>query len=332
MNSLFRTTQSTVVRYLKTTAKGLSGVLAVGAISCTLSCSDSSQQDTELTIDSTLDQAVFVAPEDAANAFVLALRNEDAEMLHKVLGAEYREVLSLDEVDDEDIGNFLGAWEKFNSLIPQGENKVLIAVGEGEWTLPIPVSKGTSGWHFDVIEGLERTRIRRIGRNELSAMQAVLAYYDAQMEYAQLDRNGNGMLEYAQKFISTPGAQDGLFWEDETGDNSPLGPLIADLTPGGGYFGYYYRILDAQGEHARGGAYSYMLGDRMRAGFALVAWPEEYGESGVMSFLVSHEGIVYEQNLGPDGAENVQAMTSYNPDEGWVPAKEVNGPQANGSL
>jgi len=171
-------------------------------------------------------------------------------------------------------------------------------------------------------------RIRRIGRNELDTMQAVLAYYDAQMEYAQQDRDGDGMLEYAQQFISTPGAQDGLFWEVEAGETlSPLGPLVADRSQGGGYHGYFYRILKAQGENARGGAYSYMLGDNMQAGFALIAWPREYGESGVMSFLVSHEGIVYEQNLGPDGAGIAEAMSDYDPDVDWIPAEEVNGPQ-----
>jgi hypothetical protein len=207
---------------------------------------------------------------------------------------------------------------------------MLIAVGEGEWTLPIPIVAGTSGWYFDMEEGADRIRIRRIGRNELDVMQAVLAYYDAQMEYAQQDRNGNGMLEYAQKLTSTPGAQDGLFWEVEAGATpSPLGPLLADRSQGGGYLGYFYRILKAQGENARGGAHSYMLGDKMQAGFALVAWPEEYGESGVMSFLVSHAGIVYEQNLGPDGADTAEAMSAYDPDADWIPAEEVNGPSAN---
>ena len=306
------------------------GLLAAGAILCTVSCSDSDQTSEELNVDPALGQAVFAMPEDAANAFTLALVNHDLEMFSKVLGADYREILPVDEIDSEDVGNFLAAWEKHNTLLPQGDQKMLIAVGEGEWTLPIPIVAGTSGWYFDMEEGADRIRIRRIGRNELDVMQAVLAYYDAQMEYAQQDRNGNGLLEYAQKFISTPGAQDGLFWEVEAGATpSPLGPLPADRSKGGGYHGYFYRILKAQGENARGGAYSYMLGDKMQAGFALVAWPEEYGESGVMSFLVSHAGIVYEQNLGPDGADTAEAMSAYDPDADWIPAEEVNGPSAN---
>jgi hypothetical protein len=308
----------------------LFGILAAGAILCMVSCSDSDQAGAELNVDPTLGQAVFAMPEDAANAFTLALVNHDMEMLGKVLGADYREFLPVNEIDSEDVGNYLAAWEKHNTLLPQGDQKMLIAVGEGEWTLPIPIVAGTSGWYFDMEEGADRIRIRRIGRNELDVMQAVLAYYDAQMEYAQQDRNGNGLLEYAQKFISTPGAQDGLFWEVEAGATpSPLGPLPADRSKGGGYHGYFYRILKAQGENARGGAYSYMLGDKMQAGFALVAWPEEYGESGVMSFLVSHAGIVYEQNLGPDGADTAEAMSAYDPDADWIPAEEVNGPSAN---
>ena len=308
----------------------LFGILAAGSILCMVSCSDSDQVGAELNVDPALGQAVFAMPEDAANAFTLALVNHDMEMFSKVLGADYREILPVDEIDSEDVGNFLAAWEKHNTLLPQGDQKMLIAVGEGEWTLPIPIVAGTSGWYFDMEEGADRIRIRRIGRNELDVMQAVLAYYDAQMEYAQQDRNGNGLLEYAQKFISTPGAQDGLFWEVEAGATpSPLGPLPADRSKGGGYHGYFYRILKAQGENARGGAYSYMLGDKMQAGFALVAWPEEYGESGVMSFLVSHAGIVYEQNLGPDGADTAEAMSAYDPDADWIPAEEVNGPSAN---
>jgi hypothetical protein len=329
MNLPIKNTQQTVISRLNSIAKNLFGLLAAGVILCTVSCSDSDQAAAELNVDPVLGQAVFALPEDAANAFALALVNDDVEMLGTLLGADYREVLPLDEVDGEDVDNFITAWEKHNTLLPQGEQKMLLAIGEGEWTLPIPIVEGTSGWYFDVEEGRDRMRIRQIGRNELDTMQAVLAYYDAQMEYAQQDRNGNGLLEYAQKFISTPGARDGLFWEVEAGETpSPLGPLMADRESGGGYHGYFYRILYAQGENARGGAYSYLMGGRMRAGFALIAWPEEYGESGVMSFMVSHAGIVHEQNLGPDGADTAETLPAYDPDDGWIPAKEVSGPQA----
>jgi hypothetical protein len=323
-------TQTAVARPQLQPRECLFAVLAVVATLCSFACSDSGQPAMQLNVDPELGQAVFDTPEDAANAFTLAIANDDTDLLGKVLGTDYREVLPLDDVDGEDIDNYIAAWETFNTLIPQGDNKRLIAVGKGEWTLPIPIVSGATGWYFDIEEGLERIRIRRIGRNELAAMQAVLAYYDAQMEYAEQDRNGNGLLEYAQRIISTPGSHDGLFWETGPGEApSPLGPLMADRTPGEGYHGYFYRILEAQGEHARGGAYSYLLGDGMRAGFALIAWPDEYGESGVMSFMVSHAGIVYENNLGPDTDATATSMQLYDPGPGWTPAEEVNGPQAS---
>ena len=332
MDTLSNNSQQRVVGRLHAFARYLFTVLAAGAILMTASCSEPDQAGVQLTVDPVIGQAVFVTPEDAANAFLLSLANDDTEMLGKVLGPDYREVLPLDHVDVEDVDRFITAWEKFHTLLPEGDKKMLIAVGENEWTLPIPVVAGTSGWYFDIDEGLENMRIRRIGRNELATLQAVLAYYDAQMEYAEQDRNGNGLLEYAQHFISTPGTRDGLYWEVEPGETpSPLGPLMADHTPGGGYHGYFYKILDAQGEHARGGAYSYLIGDQMRAGFAVIAWPDEYGDSGVMSFMVSHAGIVYEQDLGPDSASIAAAMQLYDPGPGWTPVQEVNGPVAGAS-
>ena len=329
MNTLSKNTQQTVVSRVQAFGQYLFAALAAGTILLSASCSEPDQASVDLMVDPAIGQAVFVTPEDAANAFVLSLANDDTEMLGKVLGTDFREVLPLDQVDGEDVDRFITAWEKFNTLLPEGDRKMLIAVGQNEWTLPIPIVSGSSGWYFDIDEGLENMRIRRIGRNELATMQAVLAYYDAQMEYAEQDRNGNGLLEYAQRFISTPGTRDGLYWEVEPGETpSPLGPLMADHTPGGGYHGYFYKILDAQGEHARGGAYSYLIGDQMRAGFAVIAWPDEYGDSGVMSFMVSHAGIVYEQDLGPDSASIAAALQVYDPGPGWTPVQEVNGPEA----
>jgi hypothetical protein len=329
MNERSKNTQQTVVSHFYAPGKYVFAALLAGAMLLSASCSEPEQANVELTVDPVIGQAVFVTPGDAANAFVQSLVNEDREMLGEVLGADYRDVLPLDEVDAEDVDRFITAWETYNSLLPEGDSKMLIAVGENKWTLPIPVVAGTSGWYFDIDEGLERMRIRRIGRNELATMQAVLAYYDAQMEYAGQDRDDDGLLEYAQRLVSTPGSHDGLYWEVESGETpSPLGPLMADHTPGGGYHGYFYRILDAQGEHARGGAYRYLIGDRMRSGFAVIAWPDEYGDSGVMSFMVSHAGIVYEQDLGPDGASIAEAMQTYDPGPGWTAVQEVNGPEA----
>jgi hypothetical protein len=329
MNYRSENIQQTVVSRLQAIVTYPLAALVAAAILCTASCSDSGQATAELTVDPDIGQAVFATPEDAANALVLAIANDDVELLGKVLGADYREVLPLDNVDGEDVDNFIVAWEKYNTLLPDGDKTLLIAVGEGKWTLPVPIVEGASGWYFDIAQGLENMRIRRIGRDELATMQAVLAYYDAQMEYAEQDRDGDDLLEYAQRLISTPGTRDGLYWEVEPGETpSPLGPLLADQTPGGGYHGYFYKILDSQGAHARGGAYSYMIGGQMRAGFAVIAWPVDYGETGVMSFMVSHAGIVYEQDLGPDSASIAQAMLAYDPGPGWTQVEEVDGPDA----
>lgn len=329
MNCIAYIFQAAVVSQFHTMAKPLFGLLATGAILAVLSCTGSGQPAVEQNVDHSIGQAVFETPEDAAKSFVQAVADDDEVLLSKVLGADFREVLPLDQVTSKDVENFLNAWEKHHTLLSQDDKQLLIAVGEGKWTMPIPIVEGASGWYFDIDEGLERMRIRRIGRNELAAIQAVLAYYDAQMEYAEQDRDNDGILEYAQKFISTPGNYDGLYWTVESGDTlSPLGTLLADRTAGGGYHGYFYRILNAQGENAGKGAYSYLMGDQMRAGFALVAWPEEYGESGIMSFIVSHEGIVYQQDLGSNGAEIAEEMLSYDPGSGWVAVKEVDDPQA----
>lgn len=314
--------------YLKTKAshahelgKQISGLFIIVMLLGTLSCSSPTQLDVE--IDPILHQAVFTTPEDAANTFVQALVDNDKDLLRKILGPEYREVLPLDEVTDKNVQNFIIAWEESNTLLPQGNKKMLLAIGEEKWTLPIPIVAIASGWYFDVEEGLERMRIRRIGRNELATMQTVLAYYDAQKEYAEQDRNGDGILEYAQKFISTPGTHDGLYWKVESGDKlSPLGTLIANRTPGVGYHGYFYKILNAQGDNAKGGAYNYLMGNNMRAGFAIIAWPVDYGESGIMSFIVSHAGIVYEKDLGPNSASIAEKMLNYDPGAGWIPAKD----------
>ena len=306
--------------------KCCTSLLVISTTLFIVSCSGSGQPIAEQEVGPiSLNQAFYSSPEDAASALVQAIKNDNKELLSKVLGGNFREVLPLDKVTDNDVNNFLVAWEKNHTLIAQGDKKMLLAVGEQKWTFPVPIVLGTSGWYFDIKEGLERMRIRRIGRNELATMQAVMAYYDAQMEYAEQDRNNDGMLEYAQKFISTPGTHDGLYW-DVAPDTapSPLGTLLADRSPDGGYHGYYYHILNAQGKNAKGGAYSYLINNQMRAGFALIAWPKDYGDSGVMSFIVSHDGIVYEQNLGPEGAAIAKDMKTFDPDQNWLPSKEVN--------
>jgi hypothetical protein len=263
-------------------------------------------------------QKAFTGPEAAAKAFVAALEKNDVQALRAVLGNDWKRFIPTDDVDREDVDSFLAAWRTSHKLLADADNRVHLAVGAEEWTLPIPIVKNGGGWRFDVKAGAEEIRTRRIGQNELSAMQAALAYCDAQKEYALDDRNGDGVLEYAQRLVSSPGRRDGLYWDagaDEA--ESPLGPLFGEDKPGTDYHGYYYRILKAQGRHADGGAYEYRIGGRITSGFALVAWPVRYGDTGVMTFLVNHQGQIYEKNLGPKTDSAARALKVFDPDPSW---------------
>ena len=263
-------------------------------------------------------QKAYPTPDVAAQAFVDALAHSDGDALRTVLGPEWRRFVPEGTVDREDVYEFLGAWAKQHKVVLEQPDKAVLAAGTGDWTLPVPIVKTAGGWRFDPKAGVDVMRSRRIGRNELAAMQAALAYYDAQKEYAQKDRDNNAVLEYAQKFVSAPGKHDGLYWPDATGqDESPLGPLYTGQRSSDGYHGYHFKILKTQGKDAPGGAYDYVIGKRMRSGFALVAWPMRYGETGVMSFIVSHDGEVYEKDLGPGTDATAPAMTRFNPDASW---------------
>ena len=264
-------------------------------------------------------QQVFGSAEAAADAFTDALRKVDRAALTKVLGANYKQFIKTDGVERADIEAYLKNWDKQHKLNTEGD-KATVVVGDQGWTLPVPIVKRKAGWQFDVAAGADEMRTRRIGRNELATIQAILAYYDAQREYSTVDHNGDGVHEYARKFVSTKGKKDGLYWDSALGlDESPLGPLLARQQPKGGvgYYGYQYKILTGQGKDAPGGAYDYIIGKRMRSGFAAVAWPLRYGDTGVMTFMVSHAGIVYEKDLGPNSAAVAGAMTRFNPDSTW---------------
>jgi hypothetical protein len=263
-------------------------------------------------------QRAYPSPEAASQAFFNAIADNDDRALQVVLGSDWRRFVPPGELDREDIYDFLAAYAKQHQVVADGPDRAWLGAGGNGWTLPVPIVKGAGGWHFDPRAGAEQMRTRRIGRNELAAINAVLAYFDAQKEYAQVDRDGNGVLEYAQKFGSSPGRHDGLYWPTGPGEaQSPLGPIYAQHRAGEGYHGYQFKILDAQGPHARGGAYDYVIGKRMRGGFALIAWPVKYGETGVMSFMINHDGVVYEKNLGPDTEAAARAMTRFDPDAGW---------------
>jgi hypothetical protein len=263
-------------------------------------------------------QQAFPSADAAAEALVAAIAASDSAALVKILGKDWKTHIPTEGIGREDVTAFLEAYKRSHKIAPDKAGRSMIAVGELGWQLPIPIVPGTAGWRFDVRSGADEMRTRRVGRNEVGAMMAALAYYDAQKEYARTDRNGDGVLEYAQRILSTPGKRDGLFWKAALGEpDSPLGPLLANAKPGQEFYGYHYKILKAQDREAKGGAYDYVINGRMVGGFALIAWPARYGDSGVMSFIVNHDGQVYEKDLGRGTAEAVKATSRFNPDRGW---------------
>ncbi|MET1077984.1 MAG: DUF2950 domain-containing protein [Pseudomonas sp.] len=267
----------------------------------------------------------FPTPEAAAEALVTALGSAEAdgERLGALLGTDWRTFIPTDDVQRKDVDAFLTLYRQAHQVQVDGQGLGHLLVGSEHWEFPLPLVHNQAGWAFDAKAGGEVIRVRRIGRNELATVQAVRAYHDAQMDYAEVDRDGDGVLEYAQKFMSSDGQYDGLYWAEEEGiEQSPLGPLFGDELPDGDWQGYHYRILTAQGPSAPGGAYGYRLGDNMSRGFALIAWPSAYGDTGVMSFMISHDGQVFEKDLGPDSATLAKAMDRFDPDSSWREAAE----------
>ena len=274
----------------------------------------------------------FPSAEDAVQALVAALRAGDTKALLAIFGSEARPLISSgDAVSDRHSREvFLHAYDAGHKLVPNGASTVL-RVGDDDWPFPIPLVKDAARWHFDPRQGRQEILARRVGRNELYTMQTCLAYVDAQREYYAKDRNGDGILEYAQQFASSPGQQDGLYWATAPGEPlSPLGDLVVRAHAAGyrraktgptPYHGYFYRILTAQGPAAPDGAYDYITRGHMIAGFALVAFPAEYGNSGVMSFIVNHDGVVYQKDLGPRTRAIASAMKTFNPDPTWTKAE-----------
>jgi hypothetical protein len=272
-------------------------------------------------------QRSFATPQQAADAAVDAIRHNDNTALAAILGPGSETIVSSGDpaADRQERHAFLDAYAESVKLVRQDSRHVIVAVGEDEWPMPIPIVKHGSRWVFDTAAGKQELLARRIGRNELFTIESCLAYVDAQREYASEDR-GDGVLDYAQKFVSTPGKEDGLYWPEKAGvPESPLGPLFADARAEGysmagrgtgtpqPYHGYYYKILTAQGPGAPGGAYSYVAKGHMIGGFALVAWPATYGVTGNTTFLVNQDGAVFEKDLGPRTAELAAAMTRFDP-------------------
>ena len=271
----------------------------------------------------------FPTPEAAMEAFVTAVIDNDEAAKQAIFGKNYQAVIP--PVGADIRYRFLEYWAQSHKVELDGDAKARIAVGDSGWAFPIPLVKTKAGWQFDLKAGKEEMTIREIGRNELAAIKVAAAFVDAQREYSQKDWNGDGVREYARKIVSSPGRKDGLYWPDEAGkEQSPLGPLVATASTErgvrqpGSYHGYRYRILSSQGPQAAGGALDYVVDGRMTGGFGLIMWPAKFGETGVMTFLVNHEGHVFEKNLGPDTAKKVERLHSFNPDATW---RKVEGSQ-----
>lgn len=262
-------------------------------------------------------QTAYPSPEAAAESLVDGLARHDWEQVKATLGPQYRKLVPVGSVSADDVTNFLAGWSKGHKIVTEGADRAHLELANG-WRLPVPMVKSAKGWSFDTVGAADEMRTRRIGRNELAAIQAMYGYVDAQREYAEADRNGDGVLEYAQKILSTPGQKDGLFWANKEGEAvSPLGPLLDTEKVEDGYHGYRFKILKAQGTHAKGGARDYVKSGKMTRGFALVAWPAKFGETGVMTFMVNQDGVAYEKDLGSGGDAIAKAMTRFDPDSSW---------------
>jgi hypothetical protein len=276
-------------------------------------------------------QQSFTNPDDAASALATAVRSGMKQDILKVLGADGEDIVSSgDDVADADVrSKFVSAYDAKHSVKVDGKKATLI-IGADDFPFPVPLVQTRAGWKFDTAAGRQEILYRRIGRNELDTIQTCLAFVDAEDDYADKDR-GDGVGVYAQHVVSTPGKKDGLFWPSDNND-SPLGQLAADASAEGykagsepqPYHGYYYRILTQQGASAPGGAMSYIVNGKMIGGFALVAYPADYGNSGVTTFIVNHAGTVYQKDLGGDTEARAKSMTSFDPDKTWTKVEAQN--------
>jgi hypothetical protein len=271
-------------------------------------------------------QQSFKTAEEAVDALVSAAKADDRSAVLTVLGRDGADIVSSgDAVADASARNrVIEAYDAKHQLVMEGADKAALIIGREDWPFPIPLVRKDGTWRFNTAAGREEILYRRIGRNELSAIQACLAYVDAQQEYAERGIAGNGV--YAQHIVSRPGKKNGLYWPAQSNaDESPLGELAASAAAEGyrvgqqraPYHGYYYKVLTRQGPNASGGALDYIVRGRMIGGFALLAYPAEYRNSGVMTFLVNHQGNVYEKDLGPNTARIAASMTAFNPDNTW---------------
>lgn len=285
-------------------------------------------------------QRTFDTPDLAVQSLIQAFRADDMAELKQILGPEARELLSSgDEVADAQAHQkFVNTYDEKHQLVVEKDGSTSLVIGNNDWPMPIPIVKDekTSKWSFDTAAGKDEIINRRVGRNELDAVQVCLAIVDAQREYVIRDPDGDAVPEYTDKFLSDPGKKNGLYWKTEDGQEpSPLGELVASAseqgyattrTEGGQprpYHGYHYRMLKAQGSHANGGAFNYIVGGNMVGGFAVVSSPAEYGSSGIMTFIVNYEGVVYQRDLGEDTERIARSMTEFDPGPEWKKVEPV---------
>jgi hypothetical protein len=279
-------------------------------------------------------QEAFKTPDEAASALVSAAKAGDMKALATVLGPDGDAIVSSgDKVADATTRQkFVTAYDAKHQITMEGGNKAIMVIGDQDYPLPIPIVRKDGMWRFDTAAGREEILARRIGRNELDTIQACLAYVDAQNDYAAKDRTGAGKGVYAQRIVSSPGKKDGLYWPTSQGEEvSPLGELMAEATAQGyragagrtPYHGYYFKILTKQGKAAAGGRLNYVVRGKMIGGFALVAYPAQYKNSGVMTFIVNYAGAVFQKDLGPNTAKLAEKITSYNPDRSWQKVSDI---------
>ena len=273
-------------------------------------------------------QEKFKSPDDAVAALVAAARSDNSRDLMKVLGEPGRDILfSGDDVADQKRrADFLVAFDLKHQIVKKGDSAADLVLGPNDWQLPIPLVQKAGVWQFDTAAGRREVLARRIGGNELSAIQTALSYVDAQNEYASMNPQGTKVDSYAQRIISTPGKKDGLYWPAAANEpQSPLGEAFALATIQGyrpaaeaaPYHGYYYKVLTGQGPNVPGGAMNYLVKGNLIGGFGLVAYPAEYGNSGVMTFIVNHSGVVMQKDLGPNTARIASRMIAFDPDSTW---------------
>lgn len=274
----------------------------------------------------------YAAPEAAVNALLDAMRKDDVRTLERVFGPGSANIVASgdDAADREARRKFVAAFDQRHTLEKSGDAKAMLVVGDEHWPMPVPLVRRAQGWTFDARAGAQEIVARRIGRNELDAMQVCQAFIDMEREYAEVDRDGDGLLEYTARLISTRGRRDGLYWETAPGEPpSPAGPRLARANPDAiaardaatPYHGYLFRVLVEGGKHAPGGARDWRVDGNLIGGIALVAWPARHRVSGVKTFMCGMDGVVYERDLGPDTAARAAKIRAFDPGPGWTKAK-----------